>query len=96
MAALRVQGSSRSNHRALKADNPCPLSNVIPRMPTLAFDLTEQPVMVIVLTCGFILNKGLVFSILFVLLCKAGPKVSGTGQSEADQSGLKGASEPVP
>lgn len=44
--------------------------------PTLAFDLTEQPLMVIVLTCGFILNKGLVFSILFVLLCKAGPKVS--------------------
>lgn len=37
----------------------------------------EQPVMVIilVLTCGIILNKGLVFSLLFVLLCKAGPKV---------------------
>ncbi|XP_051008546.1 triggering receptor expressed on myeloid cells 3-like [Acomys russatus] len=35
-----------------------------------------QSLMVIVLTCGFILNKGLVFSVLFVLLCKAGPKVS--------------------
>ncbi|XP_060225586.1 triggering receptor expressed on myeloid cells 3-like [Meriones unguiculatus] len=36
----------------------------------------DQLVMVIVLTCGFILNKGLVFSVLFVFLCKAGPKVS--------------------
>lgn len=34
-----------------------------------------KPVMVIVLTCGFILNKGLVFSVLFVFLCKTGPKV---------------------
>ena len=42
--------------------------------------LTGKPVMVIVLTCGFILNKGLVFSVLFVFLCKAGPKVSVTGQ----------------
>ena len=71
-----------SNHRALKAGNPCPLrfSKVILGVLTLAFDLTGKPVMVIVLTCGFILNKGLVFSVLFVFLCKAGPKVSVTGQ----------------
>ncbi|XP_070275499.1 triggering receptor expressed on myeloid cells 3-like [Myotis yumanensis] len=33
--------------------------------------LSEPQVMAIVLTCGFILNKGLVFSVLFVLLRKA-------------------------
>uniref|UniRef100_G1QEP7 Ig-like domain-containing protein n=1 Tax=Myotis lucifugus TaxID=59463 RepID=G1QEP7_MYOLU len=31
----------------------------------------EPQVMAIVLTCGFVLNKGLVFSVLFVLLRKA-------------------------
>ncbi|XP_059557731.1 triggering receptor expressed on myeloid cells 3-like isoform X3 [Myotis daubentonii] len=33
--------------------------------------LSELQVMAIVLTCGFVLNKGLVFSVLFVLLRKA-------------------------
>ncbi|XP_036173980.1 natural cytotoxicity triggering receptor 2-like isoform X3 [Myotis myotis] len=37
--------------------------------PALA--LSEPQVMAIVLTCGFVLNKGLVFSVLFVLLRKA-------------------------
>ncbi|XP_015427652.1 PREDICTED: triggering receptor expressed on myeloid cells 1-like [Myotis davidii] len=37
--------------------------------PALA--LSEPQVMAIVLTCGFILNKGLVFSVLIVLLRKA-------------------------
>ncbi|XP_014388502.1 PREDICTED: triggering receptor expressed on myeloid cells 1 isoform X1 [Myotis brandtii] len=37
--------------------------------PALA--LSELQVMAIVLTCGFVLNKGLVFSVLFVLLRKA-------------------------
>lgn len=46
-------------------------------------------VMVIVLTCGFILNKGLVFSVLFVLLCKAGPKVLQPSKT----SKVQGASE---
>lgn len=46
-------------------------------------------VMVIVLACGFILNKGLVFSVLFVLLCKAGPKVLQPSKT----SKVQGASE---
>ncbi|XP_036173978.1 natural cytotoxicity triggering receptor 2-like isoform X1 [Myotis myotis] len=37
--------------------------------PALA--LSEPQVMAIVLTCGFVLNKGLVFSVLLVLLRKA-------------------------
>ncbi|XP_014388453.1 PREDICTED: natural cytotoxicity triggering receptor 2-like [Myotis brandtii] len=37
--------------------------------PTVA--LSELQVLAIVLTCGFVLNKGLVFSVLFILLRKA-------------------------
>ncbi|KAK2501436.1 hypothetical protein MC885_008562 [Smutsia gigantea] len=47
--------------------NPTQKGNPDSRM--LAPD-TGLPVLVIVLTCGFILNKGLVFSVLFVLLQK--------------------------
>ncbi|XP_008591680.1 PREDICTED: triggering receptor expressed on myeloid cells 1-like [Galeopterus variegatus] len=48
-----------------------------PRDPVIVHDrirlvqCKELPVLAIVLTCGFILNKGLVFSVLFVFLWKA-------------------------
>nr|XP_017522172.2 triggering receptor expressed on myeloid cells 1 isoform X2 [Manis javanica] len=47
--------------------NPTPKGN--PDSGLLAPD-TGLQVLIIVLTCGFILNKGLVFSVLFVLLQK--------------------------
>lgn len=42
----------------------------LPGMPP-APALPELRLLAIVLTCGFVLNKGLVFSVLFVLLLKA-------------------------
>lgn len=42
----------------------------LPGMPP-APALPELRLLAIVLTCGFVLNKGLVFSVLFVLLRKA-------------------------
>lgn len=42
----------------------------LPDLPP-ALGLSSLPLLALVLTCGFILNKGLVFSVLLVLLRKA-------------------------
>lgn len=76
------EAGSRLNFRAEHLANThlFGFRKVKPRIPMLALDLpglplapdrSNLPLLAIVLTCGFVLNKGLVFSVLFVLLWKA-------------------------
>ncbi|XP_066109035.1 triggering receptor expressed on myeloid cells 3-like isoform X1 [Saccopteryx bilineata] len=54
-----------------------------------AFDLSSLPLLTIVLACGFILNKGLVFSVMSVLLwkgCASGKPNPGKQPAETSRS----------